>query len=110
MFRVILFCSFLFFPPKRTPRIKSVQCFCFSLALRDLYACNLVFSMLVVVLLQQILFNFYAFYAFFSQEMPRSPFSVELDAANATWLSNDVVLLSTKTGELLLLTLVYDGR
>ncbi|XP_059449657.1 cleavage and polyadenylation specificity factor subunit 1 isoform X2 [Corylus avellana] len=45
-----------------------------------------------------------------SQEMPRSSFSVELDAANATWLLSDVVLLSTKTGELLLLTLVYDGR
>ncbi|PRQ59892.1 putative cleavage/polyadenylation specificity factor, A subunit [Rosa chinensis] len=45
-----------------------------------------------------------------SQEMPRSSFTVELDAANASWLSNDVVLLSTKTGELLLLTLVYDGR
>lgn len=47
---------------------------------------------------------------YFSQEMPRSNFSVELDAANATWLSNDVAMLSTKTGELLLLTLVYDGR
>ncbi|XAR71785.1 hypothetical protein NMG60_11018197 [Bertholletia excelsa] len=45
-----------------------------------------------------------------SQEMPRSSFSVELDAANATWLQNDVAMLSTKTGELLLLTLVYDGR
>ncbi|KAG9445352.1 hypothetical protein H6P81_016692 [Aristolochia fimbriata] len=45
-----------------------------------------------------------------SQDMPRSNFSVELDAANATWLSNDVALFSTKTGELLLLTLIYDGR
>ncbi|KAB1208163.1 Cleavage and polyadenylation specificity factor subunit 1 [Morella rubra] len=45
-----------------------------------------------------------------SQEMQRSSFSVELDAANATWLLSDVALLSTKTGELLLLTLVYDGR
>ncbi|XP_038999549.1 cleavage and polyadenylation specificity factor subunit 1-like isoform X2 [Hibiscus syriacus] len=45
-----------------------------------------------------------------SQELPRSSFNVELDAANATWLLNDVALLSTKTGELLLLTLVYDGR
>jgi len=35
---------------------------------------------------------------------------VELDSANATWLLSDVALLSTKTGELLLLTLVYDGR
>jgi len=42
--------------------------------------------------------------------MPRSSFNVELDAANATWLLNDVALLSTKTGELLLLTLIYDGR
>lgn len=42
--------------------------------------------------------------------MPRSPFLVELDAANATWLSNDAVLLSTKTGELLQLSLIYDGR
>ena len=47
---------------------------------------------------------------YFSQEMSRSSFSVELDAANAIWLSNDVAMLSTKTGELLLLTLVYDGR
>ncbi|XVF12380.1 hypothetical protein REPUB_Repub08aG0112500 [Reevesia pubescens] len=46
----------------------------------------------------------------FSQELPKSSFNVELDAANATWLLNDVALLSTKTGELLLLTLVYDGR
>jgi hypothetical protein len=46
----------------------------------------------------------------FSLEMPKSNFSVELDAANATWLSNDVALFSTKTGELLLLTLVNDGR
>ncbi|XP_060975092.1 cleavage and polyadenylation specificity factor subunit 1 isoform X1 [Cannabis sativa] len=54
--------------------------------------------------------NSYAVSADNSQEIPKSPFSVELDAANATWLSNDVALLSTKTGELLLLTLVYDGR
>lgn len=46
----------------------------------------------------------------FSQDLPRSSFSVELDAANATWLLNDVALLSTKMGELLLLTLIYDGR
>lgn len=45
-----------------------------------------------------------------SQEMPRSSFSVELDAAHVTWLLNDIALLSTKTGELLLLTLIYDGR
>ncbi|KAM5557150.1 cleavage and polyadenylation specificity factor subunit 1 [Rosa sericea] len=54
--------------------------------------------------------NSYAVSVDSSQEMPRSSFTVELDAANASWLSNDVVLLSTKTGELLLLTLVYDGR
>ncbi|KAJ0968727.1 hypothetical protein J5N97_021604 [Dioscorea zingiberensis] len=45
-----------------------------------------------------------------SSEMPKSNFSVELDAAHATWLSYDVAMLTTKTGELLLLTLVYDGR
>ncbi|KAL8217961.1 hypothetical protein R6Q57_021334 [Mikania cordata] len=44
------------------------------------------------------------------QETSRSSFNVELDAANATWLSNDVAMLSTKSGELLLLTLVHDGR
>ncbi|CAL9008552.1 unnamed protein product [Prunus brigantina] len=54
--------------------------------------------------------NSYAVSADNSQEMPRSSFTMELDAANATWLLNDVALLSTKTGELLLLTLVYDGR
>ncbi|XP_057774463.1 cleavage and polyadenylation specificity factor subunit 1 isoform X2 [Salvia miltiorrhiza] len=45
-----------------------------------------------------------------SQEMPRSGFTTELDAATATWLTNDVAVFSTKSGELLLLTLVYDGR
>ncbi|GMH19709.1 hypothetical protein Nepgr_021550 [Nepenthes gracilis] len=45
-----------------------------------------------------------------SQEMPRSSFNAELDAAHATWLANDVAMLSTKTGELLILTLVFDGR
>ncbi|KAK1575122.1 hypothetical protein Q3G72_002835 [Acer saccharum] len=54
--------------------------------------------------------NSYAVSVDSSQELPRASFSVELDAANATWLLNDVALLSTKTGELLLLTLVYDGR
>jgi hypothetical protein len=53
---------------------------------------------------------FFYFSPFISQELPRATFSVELDAANATWLLKDVALLSTKTGELLLLTLVYDGR
>lgn len=42
--------------------------------------------------------------------MPKSSFNVELDVANATFLSKDVAMLSTKAGELLLLTLVYDGR
>ncbi|XP_008791964.2 cleavage and polyadenylation specificity factor subunit 1 isoform X2 [Phoenix dactylifera] len=45
-----------------------------------------------------------------SSEMPKSNINVELDAANATWLSHDVAMFSSKTGELLLLTLVYDGR
>ncbi|CAI9092100.1 OLC1v1027255C1 [Oldenlandia corymbosa var. corymbosa] len=54
--------------------------------------------------------NNYAVSSDGSPEMPRSSFSVELDAANATWIADDVAMLSTKTGELLLLTLVYDGR
>uniref|UniRef100_A0A2P2M8B6 Uncharacterized protein MANES_06G138300 n=1 Tax=Rhizophora mucronata TaxID=61149 RepID=A0A2P2M8B6_RHIMU len=54
--------------------------------------------------------NSYAVSVDRSQELPRASFSVELDAASATWLLNDVALLSTKTGELLLLMLVYDGR
>ncbi|XP_037491951.1 cleavage and polyadenylation specificity factor subunit 1 isoform X2 [Jatropha curcas] len=54
--------------------------------------------------------NSYAVSADSSQDLPRASFTVELDAAKATWLSNDVALLSTKNGELLLLTLVYDGR
>ncbi|WOL10817.1 cleavage and polyadenylation specificity factor subunit 1 isoform X1 [Canna indica] len=45
-----------------------------------------------------------------SSEIPKSKFAVELDAANATWLSPDVAMFSTKTGELLMLTLIYDGR
>ncbi|XP_042044701.1 cleavage and polyadenylation specificity factor subunit 1-like [Salvia splendens] len=45
-----------------------------------------------------------------SQEMPRSGFTTELVAATATWLTNDVAVFSSKSGELLLLTLVYDGR
>ncbi|XP_015580357.1 cleavage and polyadenylation specificity factor subunit 1 isoform X2 [Ricinus communis] len=45
-----------------------------------------------------------------SQELPRASFSVELDAVKAAWLLNDVALLSAKNGELLLLSLVYDGR
>ncbi|XP_006348057.1 cleavage and polyadenylation specificity factor subunit 1 [Solanum tuberosum] len=54
--------------------------------------------------------NNFAFFGDNSQEMPRSSFNVELDAANATWLTSDVAMLSTKTGELLLLTIIYDGR
>ncbi|XP_060203452.1 cleavage and polyadenylation specificity factor subunit 1 isoform X2 [Lycium barbarum] len=54
--------------------------------------------------------NNFAFFGDSSQEMPRSSFNVELDAANATWLTSDVAMLSTKTGELLLLTIIYDGR
>ncbi|KAF6156189.1 hypothetical protein GIB67_010653 [Kingdonia uniflora] len=54
--------------------------------------------------------NNYAVAVDSSQELPRSSFTVELDAANTTWLSHEVAMLSTKTGELLLLTLVYDGR
>ncbi|XP_020575291.1 cleavage and polyadenylation specificity factor subunit 1-like [Phalaenopsis equestris] len=45
-----------------------------------------------------------------SMDMPKSNFTVELDAANATWLSHDVAMFSSKTGELLILTLVNDGR
>lgn len=54
--------------------------------------------------------NSFAVSADGSPEMPRSSLNVELDAARATWLANDVAMLSSKTGELLLLTLVYDGR
>lgn len=46
----------------------------------------------------------------FSSEMPKAKFTVELDAANVTWLSPDVAMFSSKTGDLLLLTLIYDGR
>lgn len=45
-----------------------------------------------------------------SSDMPKTNFSIELDAANVTWLSQDVAMFSSKSGELLLLTLVYDGR
>uniref|UniRef100_A0A1D1XMC9 Cleavage and polyadenylation specificity factor 160 kDa subunit n=1 Tax=Anthurium amnicola TaxID=1678845 RepID=A0A1D1XMC9_9ARAE len=45
-----------------------------------------------------------------SSDIPRAHFCVELDTANAAWLSHDVAIFSTKTGELLLLTLFYDGR
>ncbi|EFJ10123.1 hypothetical protein SELMODRAFT_184138 [Selaginella moellendorffii] len=45
-----------------------------------------------------------------SLEMPRSKFSIELDAAHATWLSYDAALLSTKTGMLVHLHLIFDGR
>ncbi|PNT60775.1 hypothetical protein BRADI_5g04673v3 [Brachypodium distachyon] len=45
-----------------------------------------------------------------SPEIHKVNFHVELDAAKATWLSNDIVMFSAKTGEMLLLTVVYDGR
>lgn len=45
-----------------------------------------------------------------SGEMPKSKIAVELDSARATWISHDVALFSTKTGTLLLLSLIYDGR
>lgn len=47
---------------------------------------------------------------FYSPEIPKSNFQVELDAAKATWLSHDIVMFSSKAGEMLLLTVVYDGR
>ncbi|KAI3735700.1 hypothetical protein L6452_15208 [Arctium lappa] len=37
-------------------------------------------------------------------------FQEEPNAENSTWLSNDVAMLSTKSGELLLLTLVHYGQ
>lgn len=43
-------------------------------------------------------------------EYPKSKLTVELDTAHATWVSHDVALISTKTGNLLFLSLVYDGR
>nr|TKW03259.1 hypothetical protein SEVIR_7G013400v2 [Setaria viridis] len=45
-----------------------------------------------------------------SPETPKTSFCVELDAAKATWLSHDIVMFSSKNGEILLLTVVYDGR
>lgn len=45
-----------------------------------------------------------------SGEMPKSNIVVELDSSRATWISHDVALFSTKTGNLLLLSLIYDGR
>ncbi|KAL6653028.1 hypothetical protein ACP70R_011953 [Stipagrostis hirtigluma subsp. patula] len=45
-----------------------------------------------------------------SPEVPKTSFHVELDVAKATWLSHDVVMFSSKNGEILLLTVVYDGR
>ncbi|CAM6094104.1 unnamed protein product [Calypogeia fissa] len=43
-------------------------------------------------------------------DMPKSKISVELDAAQVSWISHDVALFSTKNGNLLLLHLDYDGR
>ncbi|KAG2565125.1 hypothetical protein PVAP13_7NG025878 [Panicum virgatum] len=45
-----------------------------------------------------------------SPETLKTSFHVELDAAKATWLSHDIVMFSSKNGEILLLTVVYDGR
>lgn len=45
-----------------------------------------------------------------SAEIPKSKIVVELDTAHATWVSDDVALISTKTGNLLFLSLIYDGR
>ncbi|CAN6227184.1 unnamed protein product [Urochloa humidicola] len=45
-----------------------------------------------------------------SPETLKTSFYVELDAAKATWLSHDILMFSTKNGEILLLTAVYDGR
>ncbi|WVZ84660.1 hypothetical protein U9M48_031667 [Paspalum notatum var. saurae] len=45
-----------------------------------------------------------------SPEIPKTSFHVELDVAKATWLSHDIVMFSSKNGEILLLTVVYDGR
>lgn len=45
-----------------------------------------------------------------SAEYPRSKMSVELDCAHATWVANEVALISTKNGMLLFLNLVYEGR
>ncbi|KAI4378121.1 hypothetical protein MLD38_015649 [Melastoma candidum] len=54
--------------------------------------------------------NHFATSAEGSQEMPESSFSVELDGASSVWLLDDVALLSTETGDLLLLSLVYYRR
>lgn len=45
-----------------------------------------------------------------SPEIPKTSFHVELDVAKATWLSHDVLMFSSKNGEILLLTVGYDGR
>lgn len=54
--------------------------------------------------------NDYATWPEGSGDMPKSKISVELDAARVTWISHDIALFSTKTGMLLLLSLIYDGR
>ncbi|MCO5599663.1 hypothetical protein L7F22_053768 [Adiantum nelumboides] len=45
-----------------------------------------------------------------SGDISKSKINVELDSARAAWISHDVALFSTKTGTLLLLSLIYDGR
>ena len=49
-------------------------------------------------------------YVGYSAEYPKSKLTVELDTAHATWVAHDVALISTKTGMLLYLSLVYEGR
>lgn len=82
-----------------------LACWCLHLLLH--VSCLSFFWMLESFISKIFLFFFFLLS---SQDMPRSSFNVELDAAHGTWLANDVAMLSTKTGELLSLTLFYDGR
>jgi len=54
--------------------------------------------------------HFIFLYQLGSPEILKTSFHVELDVAKATWLSHDIVMFSSKNGEILLLTVVYDGR
>jgi hypothetical protein len=54
--------------------------------------------------------HFIFLYQHGSPEILKTSFHVELDVAKATWLSHDIVMFSSKNGEILLLTVVYDGR
>jgi hypothetical protein len=49
-------------------------------------------------------------YVGYSAEYPKSKLTVELDTAHATWVAHDVALISSKSGMLLYLSLVYEGR